>query len=118
MKLLQRKREDTRLQQWSLPSEVSQGYCLLPGLPHWDLLFLLIWMLSSESLTECQSVLVMLSISGFLMMQKLTSKIFECSSYFRLGVHVGSSLLTLLCCVLAHMEHTRLEDVTEVHILE
>uniref|UniRef100_A0A2N9H2I7 Aminotransferase-like plant mobile domain-containing protein n=1 Tax=Fagus sylvatica TaxID=28930 RepID=A0A2N9H2I7_FAGSY len=34
------------------------------------------------------------------------------------GVHVGSSLLTLLCCVLAHMEHTRLEDITEVHILE
>jgi Txe/YoeB family toxin of Txe-Axe toxin-antitoxin module len=33
-------------------------------------------------------------------------------------VHVGSSMLTLLCCVLAHMEHTRLEDVTEVHILE
>jgi hypothetical protein len=33
-------------------------------------------------------------------------------------VHVGSSMLTLLCCVLAHMEHTRLEDITEVHILE
>uniref|UniRef100_A0A2N9H6Y4 Aminotransferase-like plant mobile domain-containing protein n=1 Tax=Fagus sylvatica TaxID=28930 RepID=A0A2N9H6Y4_FAGSY len=42
----------------------------------------------------------------------------RCSSYFRRGVHVGSSLLTLLCCVLAHMEHTRLEDITEVHILE
>ena len=27
-------------------------------------------------------------------------------------------MLTLLCCVLAHMEHTRLEDVSEVHILE
>ena len=27
-------------------------------------------------------------------------------------------MLTLLCCVLAHMEHTRLEDITEVHILE
>ena len=27
-------------------------------------------------------------------------------------------MLTLLCCVLAHMEHTRLEDVIEVHILE
>ena len=33
-------------------------------------------------------------------------------------MHVGSSLLTLLCCVLAHMEYTRLEDITEVHILE
>jgi hypothetical protein len=27
-------------------------------------------------------------------------------------------MLTLLCCVLAHIEHTRLEDITEVHILE
>jgi hypothetical protein len=27
-------------------------------------------------------------------------------------------MLILLCCVLAHMEHTRLEDITEVHILE
>ena len=26
--------------------------------------------------------------------------------------------MTLICCVLAHMEHTRLEDITEVHILE
>jgi hypothetical protein len=42
----------------------------------------------------------------------------SCSSYFRLGVHVESSMLTLLCCVLAHMEHTELEDITEVHILE
>ena len=42
----------------------------------------------------------------------------SCLSYFTLGVHVGSSMLTLLCCVLAHMEHTRLEDITEVHILE
>ena len=40
------------------------------------------------------------------------------SSYFRLDVHVGSSMLTFLCCVLAHMEHTRLEDITEVHILK
>ena len=27
-------------------------------------------------------------------------------------------MLTLLCCVLAYMEHTRLENITEVHILE
>ena len=33
-------------------------------------------------------------------------------------MHVGSSMLTFLCCVLAHMEHTRLEDVIEVYILE
>ena len=33
-------------------------------------------------------------------------------------MHVGSSMLTLLCCALVHMEHTRLEDVTEVHILK
>ena len=51
-------------------------------------------------------------------MKALWEKYDSCSSYFRLGVHVESSLLTLLCCVLAHMEHTRLEDITEVHILE
>jgi hypothetical protein len=27
-------------------------------------------------------------------------------------------MLTLLCYVLAHMEHTKLEDVSEVHIVE
>jgi Txe/YoeB family toxin of Txe-Axe toxin-antitoxin module len=91
---------------------------------------------SFESLTGCRSVLVMLSISGFFMMHKLTSHSFQvpqrgvrflktlwekygsCSAYLRLGVHVGSSMLILLCCVLAHMEHTRLEDVTEIHILK
>jgi Txe/YoeB family toxin of Txe-Axe toxin-antitoxin module len=31
---------------------------------------------------------------------------------------MGSSMLTLLCCVLAHMEYNRLEDVIEVHILK
>uniref|UniRef100_A0A2N9FF49 Uncharacterized protein n=1 Tax=Fagus sylvatica TaxID=28930 RepID=A0A2N9FF49_FAGSY len=41
-----------------------------------------------------------------------------CSSYFRLGVLVGSSMLTLLYRVLAHMVHTRLENVTEFHILK
>uniref|UniRef100_A0A2N9IL65 Aminotransferase-like plant mobile domain-containing protein n=1 Tax=Fagus sylvatica TaxID=28930 RepID=A0A2N9IL65_FAGSY len=51
-------------------------------------------------------------------LKALWEKYGSCSSYFRLGVHVGSSMLTLLCCVLAHMEHTRLEDVIEVHILE
>ena len=78
MKLLQRKRESIKLQQWSLPSGVRQVYCLLPGLPHWDHLSLLIWMPSFRSLTECWSVLIMLNISGFLMMQRLTSKAIEC----------------------------------------
>ncbi len=55
---------------------------------------------------------------GVRFLKALWEKYGRCSSYFRLGVHVGSSMLTLLCCVLAHMEHTRLEDVTEVHILE
>jgi hypothetical protein len=78
MKLLQRKREGIRLQQWSLPSGVNQGYFLLPGLPHWDHLSLLIWIPSSKSLTGCQSILIMLNISGFLMMRKLTSNASEC----------------------------------------
>jgi hypothetical protein len=55
---------------------------------------------------------------GIRFLKALWEKYDSCSSYFRLGVHVGSSLLTLLCCVLAHMEHTRLKDITEVHILE
>ena len=55
---------------------------------------------------------------GIQFLKDLWEKYGSCSSYFRLSVHVGSSLLTLLCCVLAHMEHTRLEDITEVHILE
>jgi hypothetical protein len=38
--------------------------------------------------------------------------------YLKLGVYMGGSMLTLLCCVLAHMEHTKLEDVSEIHILE
>uniref|UniRef100_A0A2N9FSB1 Aminotransferase-like plant mobile domain-containing protein n=1 Tax=Fagus sylvatica TaxID=28930 RepID=A0A2N9FSB1_FAGSY len=55
---------------------------------------------------------------GVWFLKALWEKYGSCSSYFRLGVHVGSSMLTFLCCVLAHMEHTRLEDVIEVHILE
>uniref|UniRef100_A0A2N9F510 Aminotransferase-like plant mobile domain-containing protein n=1 Tax=Fagus sylvatica TaxID=28930 RepID=A0A2N9F510_FAGSY len=55
---------------------------------------------------------------GIRFLQALWGKYGSCSSYFSRGVHVGSSLLTLLCCVLAHMEHTRLGDITEVHILE
>jgi hypothetical protein len=55
---------------------------------------------------------------GIRFLKALWEKYGSYSSYFRLGVHVGSSLLTLLCCVFAHMEHTRLEDITEVHILK
>uniref|UniRef100_A0A2N9FRU8 Aminotransferase-like plant mobile domain-containing protein n=1 Tax=Fagus sylvatica TaxID=28930 RepID=A0A2N9FRU8_FAGSY len=55
---------------------------------------------------------------GIRFLKALWNKYGSCSSYFRLGVHVGSSMLTLLCCVLAHMEYTRLEDITEIHILE
>jgi hypothetical protein len=55
---------------------------------------------------------------GIRFLKALWERYGSCSSYFSRGVHVGSSLLTLLCCVLAHMEHTRLEDITEVHILE
>ncbi len=55
---------------------------------------------------------------GIRFLRALWEKYGRCSLYFSRGVHVGSSLLTLLCCVLAHMEYTRLEDITEVHILE
>uniref|UniRef100_A0A2N9HSN9 Uncharacterized protein n=1 Tax=Fagus sylvatica TaxID=28930 RepID=A0A2N9HSN9_FAGSY len=55
---------------------------------------------------------------GIRFLKALWEKYGSCSAYLRLGVHVGGSMLTLLCCVLAHMEHTRLEDVTKVHILE
>uniref|UniRef100_A0A2N9EJ89 Aminotransferase-like plant mobile domain-containing protein n=1 Tax=Fagus sylvatica TaxID=28930 RepID=A0A2N9EJ89_FAGSY len=55
---------------------------------------------------------------GVRFLRALWDKYGRCSLYFRRGVHVGSSLLTLLCCVLAHMEYTRLEDITEVHILD
>uniref|UniRef100_A0A2N9I7Z2 Aminotransferase-like plant mobile domain-containing protein n=1 Tax=Fagus sylvatica TaxID=28930 RepID=A0A2N9I7Z2_FAGSY len=55
---------------------------------------------------------------GIRFLRALWDKYGRCSLYFRRGVHVGSSLLTLLCCVLAHMEYTRLEDITEVHILD
>uniref|UniRef100_A0A2N9IP86 Aminotransferase-like plant mobile domain-containing protein n=1 Tax=Fagus sylvatica TaxID=28930 RepID=A0A2N9IP86_FAGSY len=49
-------------------------------------------------------------------LRALWDKYGRCSLYFRRGVHVGSSLLTLLCCVLAHMEYTRLEDITELMV--
>uniref|UniRef100_A0A2N9J6L8 Uncharacterized protein n=1 Tax=Fagus sylvatica TaxID=28930 RepID=A0A2N9J6L8_FAGSY len=39
-------------------------------------------------------------------------------AYFKLGVFVRGSMLTLLCCVLAQMRNTNLDDVTEAKILE
>ena len=39
-------------------------------------------------------------------------------AYFKLGVFVGGSMLTLLCCVLAQMRNTNLDDVTKAKILE
>jgi hypothetical protein len=38
--------------------------------------------------------------------------------YFKLGIFVGGATLTILCCVLAQMRNTNLEDVTETKILE
>ena len=55
---------------------------------------------------------------GVRFLEALWKKYGSCSAYLKLGVYMGSSMLTLLCCVLAHMEHTKLEDVSEVHILE
>ena len=34
-------------------------------------------------------------------------------SHFKLVIFVGRAMLTLLCCVLAQMRNTNLEDVTE-----
>jgi hypothetical protein len=39
-------------------------------------------------------------------------------AYFKLGVFVRGSMLTLLCCVLAKMRNTNLDDVTKAKILE
>ena len=55
---------------------------------------------------------------GVRLLEALWKKYGNCSVYLKLGVYVGSFMLTLLYCVLAHMEHTRLEDVTEIQILE
>uniref|UniRef100_A0A2N9H6V3 Aminotransferase-like plant mobile domain-containing protein n=1 Tax=Fagus sylvatica TaxID=28930 RepID=A0A2N9H6V3_FAGSY len=55
---------------------------------------------------------------GVQFLKALWKKYGSCSVYLKLGVYMGSSMLTLLCCVLAHMEHTKLKDASEVHILE
>jgi hypothetical protein len=78
MKLLQKRKEYISLQQWSLPSGVSQGCCLPPGLQHQELLFLLTWRLSFENSIARHSVPVMPSTSGSLMMRRLTLKSSVC----------------------------------------
>ena len=55
---------------------------------------------------------------GIQFLKTLWEKYGSCLAYLKLGVYVGGSMLTLFCCMLAHMEYTRLEDVTEIHILE
>uniref|UniRef100_A0A2N9GRE2 Uncharacterized protein n=1 Tax=Fagus sylvatica TaxID=28930 RepID=A0A2N9GRE2_FAGSY len=55
---------------------------------------------------------------GVRFLEAMWKKYGSCSAYLKLGVYMGSSMLTLFCCVLAHMEHTKLEDISEVHILE
>jgi hypothetical protein len=55
---------------------------------------------------------------GVRFLEALWKKYGSCLRYLKLGVYMGSSMLTLLCYVLAYMEHTKLEDVFEVHILE
>ncbi len=39
-------------------------------------------------------------------------------TYFKLRIFVGGAMLTLLCCMLAQMRNTNLENVTETKILE
>jgi hypothetical protein len=78
MKLLQKRKEYTSLQQWSLPSGVSQSWCLLPGLQYQEPLSLLIWMLSFGSLTAHPSVPVMPSTFGLSTIGRPTLKSFGC----------------------------------------
>jgi hypothetical protein len=78
MKPLQKRKEFTSLQQWSLPSRVSQGCCLLPGLQYQEPLSLLTWMLSFGSLIARHSVPVMPSTFGPLMIGRLTLKSSKC----------------------------------------
>ena len=55
---------------------------------------------------------------GVRFLEAMWKKYGSCSAYLKLGVYMGSSMLTLFYCVLAYMEHTKLEDIFEVHILE
>jgi hypothetical protein len=58
------------------------------------------------------------SRGGFRFLEALWKKYGNCAAYLKLGVYIGGSMQTLLYCVLAHMERTKLEDVFEIHILE
>ena len=55
---------------------------------------------------------------GVRFLKALWKKYGNCTAYLKLSVYIGGSMLTLLCCVLAHMEYTKLEDISEVHIFE
>uniref|UniRef100_A0A2N9ETN5 Aminotransferase-like plant mobile domain-containing protein n=1 Tax=Fagus sylvatica TaxID=28930 RepID=A0A2N9ETN5_FAGSY len=67
---------------------------------------------------EFDQMLLGATKKGVQLLEALWKKHDSCSVYLKLGVYVGSFMLTLLYCVLAHMEHTRLEDIIEVHVLE
>ena len=58
------------------------------------------------------------SRGGVWFLEALWKKYGNCAAYLKLGVYIGGSMQTLLYCVLAHMERTKLEDVFEIHILE
>jgi hypothetical protein len=118
MRLLQRKKEDFRLQQWSLPLEVSQGCCLLPGLPHRDHLYLLRWMpffreFDQMSVSSHHAEYfwifddVKVEFHGFRVpqggvrfLEALWKKYGSCSAYLKLGVYIKGFMLTLICCML------------------
>uniref|UniRef100_A0A2N9EPF3 Uncharacterized protein n=1 Tax=Fagus sylvatica TaxID=28930 RepID=A0A2N9EPF3_FAGSY len=96
MKLLQRREEGIRQQQWSLPPWVSQGIIFHQ--------------------VEFHGFRV--SRGGVRFLEALWKKYGNCVAYLKLGVYIGGSMQTLLYCVLAHMECPKLEDVFEIHILE
>uniref|UniRef100_A0A2N9GIL9 Aminotransferase-like plant mobile domain-containing protein n=1 Tax=Fagus sylvatica TaxID=28930 RepID=A0A2N9GIL9_FAGSY len=77
------RKEDRRLQQWSLPLGADFEVFRVPR-------------------------------GGIRFLKALWEKYGSCSSYFSRGVHVGKFFTdSSYCCVLAHMEHTRLGDITE-----
>jgi hypothetical protein len=55
---------------------------------------------------------------GVEFLEAMWKKYMNFISYFKLGVFVRGAILTLLCCVLAQMRNTNLDDVTEAKILE
>uniref|UniRef100_A0A2N9I300 Aminotransferase-like plant mobile domain-containing protein n=1 Tax=Fagus sylvatica TaxID=28930 RepID=A0A2N9I300_FAGSY len=69
-----------------LPLGVNQGCCLLQDLQHQELLFLLIWMPSSENLSADFEVF-RVPRGGIRFLKALWEKYGSCSSYFSRGVH-------------------------------